>query len=68
MPEMSEKMKDTLFYQKVAYANGNTLIYLQDEESLKDNICGMMAEALSKKDRHRLRQSLIQTGKSFVFK
>lgn len=34
VPKMNEKMKDTLFYQKVAYANNNTLIYLQDGESL----------------------------------
>lgn len=47
VPKMNEKMKDTLFYQKVAYANNNTLIYLQDGESMKDNICGMMAEALN---------------------
>lgn len=44
VPKMNEKMKDTLFYQKVAYANNNTLIYLQDGESMKDNICGKFAK------------------------
>lgn len=50
MPKMNEKMKDTLFYQKVAYANNNTLIYLQDGESMKGNMLGMMAAALNKND------------------
>lgn len=49
-PKMNEKMKDTLFYSKVAYANGNTLVYLQDGESMKNNMLGMMAAALNRND------------------
>ncbi|CCY91786.1 uncharacterized protein BN461_02181 [Bacteroides sp. CAG:1076] len=49
-PKMNEKMKDTLFYRKVAYANGNTLVYLQDGESMKNNMFGMMAAALNRND------------------
>lgn len=49
-PKMNEKMKDTLFYHKVAYANGNTLVYLQDEESMKNNMFSLMAAALNKND------------------
>ena len=63
VPKMNEKMKDTLFYQKVAYANNNTLIYLQDGESMKDNICGMMAEALNKKDMTSAKAKFDTNGK-----
>ena len=63
VPRMNEKMKDTLFYQKVAYANNNTLIYLQDGESMKDNICGMMAEALNKKDMTSAKAKFDTNGK-----
>ena len=58
-PKMNEKMKDTLFYHKVAYANGNTLVYLQDEESMKakekfdvnGQICLLLNEKQKKGDK-----------------
>lgn len=62
VPKMNDKMKDTLFYRKVAYANGNTLFYLQDGESMKNNLLGMMAAALNKNDMTAAKEKFDVTG------
>lgn len=50
IPQLSGQMKDSLFTSQVVYANGCTLIYLQDEDSEKQNINAMLAGMLSEKE------------------
>lgn len=50
IPQLSGQMKDSLFTSQVVSAKGCTLIYLQDEDSEKQNINAMLVGMLSEKE------------------
>lgn len=64
IPQLSGQMKDSLFTSQVVYANGCTLIYLQDEDSEKQNINAMLAGMLSEKNWQRPKKNLVWKDKS----
>lgn len=62
IPQLSGQMKDSLFTSQVVYANGCTLIYLQDEDSEKQNINAMLAGMLSEKELAKAQEELSVEG------
>lgn len=50
MPKLNENMAGTPLRKKITYSNGNTIVYLQDAETEKDNISAMVSNIVKNAD------------------